>query len=503
MKFSLNPPKSHAKFLKKSDILAFERKTSWIVEAMSLRDPNLNGNLPHITVGEVGEVGSHTEVGDAEEGDSDEIFCDSEYDVGSDTEDEKVETECDDGVEGSGREDEGDNLEESSGEGEGELSNSEDFNSDKDSDEGVGTKYPVFSNTETFDPKFDIGMLFSSKKQLRIAIHSHAVKTRRNIKITKNDNKRLYARCVEEGCEWKLHALVIEELKRSNLGSTFILSRAASDGSGGSKFGKLYVCFEGLKMGFLAGCRKIIGVDGVISRVHMGGETWEWFLTLLRNDLNIHRDSDYTFMSDKQKGLIPAFETVFPTAENRFYVRHLHANMKRVGFKGLSYKKALWKAARATTVTEFEARRKEICKLDIKMDARWRRFCGLLLPFQTYLRVYDPCIYPVNGPKKWNKTNIEPLLLQTWKTSRQTSKSKKTGAASIQASKEGTKCTGITATPSVVAPGASPTPSSSRHPSPTLRPGVTFAHVPFAPDHSQVQSKRAQKLSKVDGKKKA
>ncbi|KAL0301426.1 UNVERIFIED_CONTAM: hypothetical protein Sradi_6419400 [Sesamum radiatum] len=643
---------------------------------MSLRDPSLNGNPPphyrlayldkltekigykeerrdrlvHLyldIIGEVGEVGSHTEVGDGEEGvgdgeegDSDEIFCDSEYDVGSDSEDEEGgNTECDNGVEGSAREDEGDNLEESSGEGEGELSNSEgelsnfeDFNSDKDSDEGDGPKYPVFSDIETFDPRFEIGMLFSSKKEVRNAIHSHAVKTRRNIKITKNDKRRLYARCVEEGCDWKLHALVIgdkstfqirdyndkhdcganyhayrakwnalkkieglsmdqygmlwdyvEELRRSNPGSTFILSRVASDGSGGSKFGKLYVCFEGLKMGFLAGCRKIIGVDGChlkgphggvmltavgidpnndsfpIAYAVVGGETretWEWFLTLLRNDLNIHRDSDCTFMSDKQKGLILAFETVFPTAENRFCVRHLHANMKRVGFKGLSYKKVLWKAARATTVTEFEARRKEICKLDIKMgewlndkpphqwskshfstlprcdillnnlcesfnsnilearekqiytmlemvreflmvrlqtkrDRARRRWKGKVCPkikkilarnldkassdcipikasdihfeiscfdgsrctvdlekhscscrkwdlsgipckhamsalssqmldgedfvdccyhVQTYLRVYDPCIYPVNGPEKWNKTNIEPLL---------------------------------------------------------------------------------------------
>ncbi|KAL0462088.1 UNVERIFIED_CONTAM: hypothetical protein Slati_0096400 [Sesamum latifolium] len=29
---------------------------------------------------------------------------------------------------------------------------------------------------------------------------------------------------------------------------------------------------------------------------------------------------------------------------------------------------------------------------------------------QTYLMVYDPCIYPVNGPEKWSKTSFEPLL---------------------------------------------------------------------------------------------
>ncbi|KAL0447666.1 UNVERIFIED_CONTAM: hypothetical protein Slati_1894500 [Sesamum latifolium] len=173
-----------------------------------------------------------------------------------------------------------------------------------------------------------------------------------------------------------------------------VMERQVMVVGGGSKFGKLYVCFEGLKLGFLAGCRKIIGVDGCHLKGPHGGvmltavgtdpnndsfpiayalvsgetrETWEWFLTLLRNDLNIHRDNDYTFMSNKQKGLIPAFETVFPAADNRFCVRHLHDNMKRVGFRGLAHKKALWKGARATTGTEFEARRKEICKLDIKL----------------------------------------------------------------------------------------------------------------------------------------
>ncbi|KAK4422054.1 hypothetical protein Salat_2156200 [Sesamum alatum] len=91
-------------------------------------------------------------------------------------------------------------------------------------------------------------------------------------------------------------------------------------------------------------------------------------------------------------------------------------------------------------------------------------------------------------------------------------------------------------TPSSSAPGE--TPSSSRHPLPAPRSGVAFAHIPFAPDHSQsllkksqemnipappgfkvihndgkkfvtinslnaaVQDKRAHKLSKAEGKKK-
>ncbi|KAL0411709.1 UNVERIFIED_CONTAM: hypothetical protein Slati_3760600 [Sesamum latifolium] len=110
-----------------------------------------------------------------------------------------------------------------------------------------------------------------------------------------------------------------------------------------------------------AGCRPLIGVDGCHLKGPHGGillaavgidlnnnafpiayavgsrksrENWEWFLMLLRADLRIEKDYEYTFMSDKQHGLIPAFESVLPSCDNRFCVRHLHGNMKRAGFGG-------------------------------------------------------------------------------------------------------------------------------------------------------------------------
>ncbi|KAG8385982.1 hypothetical protein BUALT_Bualt03G0101700 [Buddleja alternifolia] len=144
-------------------------------------------------------------------------------------------------------------------------------------------------------------------------------------------------------------------------------------------------------MGFLTDCRPVIGVDGChlkgpyggilltavsvdpnnslypIAYVVVSGETkeaWEWFLWLLKADLGIERPDDFTFVSDKQKDLIPAFELVFLGAENRFCVRHLHENFKKAGFKGLAFKMALWNAAKATTVPEYELRMKEMGELD-------------------------------------------------------------------------------------------------------------------------------------------
>ncbi|KAL0395601.1 UNVERIFIED_CONTAM: hypothetical protein Scaly_0008500 [Sesamum calycinum] len=145
--------------------------------------------------------------------------------------------------------------------------------------------------------------------------------------------------------------------------------------------------------GFLHGCRPVIGVDGCHLKGPHGGilltavsidpnnnlyplayavvsgetrESWEWFLELLKGDLNVVRDDTYTFISDKQKGLIPAFESVFPGATNRFCVRHLHNNMKTAGFRGLAFKKTLWNVARATTLHEFNLRMEEMGHLDPK-----------------------------------------------------------------------------------------------------------------------------------------
>ncbi|XP_049399907.1 uncharacterized protein LOC125863995 [Solanum stenotomum] len=121
------------------------------------------------------------------------------------------------------------------------------------------------------------------------------------------------------------------------------------------RFQRIYICFAACKFGFKAGCRKIIGVDGcwlkgpmygtqLLSAVEIDGnnnifpishaivekenkETWTWFLTYLASDLDIHEDeASWTVMSDKQKGLIEAFNDNLPYA--------------------------LWAAAKATTVQQ-------------------------------------------------------------------------------------------------------------------------------------------------------
>ena len=65
------------------------------------------------------------------------------------------------------------------------------------------------------------------------------------------------------------------------------------------------------------------------------------------------------------QGLIPAIETLFPTVEHRYCVKHIYNNFK-VDHKGLKLKDALWKCVVATTVREFERFMQYIKDLDEK-----------------------------------------------------------------------------------------------------------------------------------------
>jgi hypothetical protein len=58
--------------------------------------------------------------------------------------------------------------------------------------------------------------------------------------------------------------------------------------------------------------------------------------------------------------LVPAVEQVCPTAEHRTCVRHLYANFRSAGFKGVLLKDMLWNAASSYTQLQFQLAMEEI-----------------------------------------------------------------------------------------------------------------------------------------------
>lgn len=171
------------------------------------------------------------------------------------------------------------------------------------------------------------------------------------------------------------------ELKARNPGTTVIIGVESEPNFSlpTRVFKRIYVCLGPLKEGFRYGQREILGLDGafmkgpypgqVLNAVGLDGNngiyplayaiveaetksSWSWFLECLGSDLDMGTNTNFTFISDRQKDLVPALAKVFPSAEHRYYVRHILDNMK-LYWKGKPLKEHLWKCARAAIIPEF------------------------------------------------------------------------------------------------------------------------------------------------------
>nr|GEU88694.1 hypothetical protein [Tanacetum cinerariifolium] len=104
----------------------------------------------------------------------------------------------------------------------------------------------------------------------------------------------------------------------------------------------------------------VVGVDPnnetyTVAYVIVESETkdsWSWFLECLGDYLDLNRRSNFTFVSDRQKGIIPALASIFPSAEHRFCFKHIYDNMKLV-WRGELYKDFLWKCTTTRTIQSF------------------------------------------------------------------------------------------------------------------------------------------------------
>ncbi|CAO2036270.1 unnamed protein product [Urochloa humidicola] len=118
------------------------------------------------------------------------------------------------------------------------------------------------------------------------------------------------------------------ELLRGNPGSTVVVCLNA-EFKDRKVFERFYCCFDACKKGFLAGCRRVIGLDGCWFKGANNGqllcavgrdannqmypiawaavatetyESWSWFLGLLQKDLNISNGGEaWVIISDQQK----------------------------------------------------------------------------------------------------------------------------------------------------------------------------------------------------------
>ena len=129
---------------------------------------------------------------------------------------------------------------------------------------------------------------------------------------------------------WEYRQAILD----SNPGSTCHLDVDFND-QGQPYFTRMYVCFKGIKDGWIAGCRRVIGIDGCFITHMCRGElltamgrdannqmypiawavvdvenknNWCWFLSLLADDLYLKEGAGVTIISDAHK---VCFDTMF------------------------------------------------------------------------------------------------------------------------------------------------------------------------------------------------
>ncbi|KAL0395067.1 UNVERIFIED_CONTAM: hypothetical protein Slati_4472900 [Sesamum latifolium] len=84
--------------------------------------------------------------------------------------------------------------------------NSDEFQSVHGSDDEVTPKFSKFNpKTENKNPDLSLGLIFSSKKEVKFAIETHCLRRGMMYRFDRNDHRRLRARCKKEGCEWYVY----------------------------------------------------------------------------------------------------------------------------------------------------------------------------------------------------------------------------------------------------------------------------------------------------------
>ncbi|XP_071676846.1 uncharacterized protein [Lolium perenne] len=136
------------------------------------------------------------------------------------------------------------------------------------------------------------------------------------------------------------------ELVRTNPGSTVAVT-LNPDVTDRPVFERMYVCLEGCKRGFLAGCRRVVGLDGYF---------------LKSADIQINNQGDgCVVISDQQKGLIKAVSEIIPNAEHRMCERHIYANWRKQ-HRDKIFQKLFWACAKSSDTIQFNYNRAKLAQ---------------------------------------------------------------------------------------------------------------------------------------------
>nr|GEX25421.1 FAR1-related sequence 10 [Tanacetum cinerariifolium] len=193
----------------------------------------------------------------------------------------------------------------------------------------------------------------------RKRIRAYSIETRRNINFKRNDKRRIRAVCKgvvpsipgknvfvdkDEGPKEDISKKVKLDVYKEKLD----VYKEEDPEKTTRMFRRIYVCLGTLKRGFKEGGRELLGLDRAFIRGQYHGQmlttmgvdanngiyrvpygivesenqySWTWFLTCLADDFDLFSNFNFTFITDRQKGLLPTIARLFLYDEHRYCVR--------------------------------------------------------------------------------------------------------------------------------------------------------------------------------------
>ncbi|GMG99891.1 hypothetical protein Nepgr_001731 [Nepenthes gracilis] len=199
----------------------------------------------------------------------------------------------------------------------------------------------------------------------------------------------------EEG--YRLLPAYCEQIRKTNPGSI------ASFATGPENcFQRLFVSYWASIYGFINACRPLLELD----RAHLKGkylgtllcasaidaddalfplavaivdmesdENWMWFMSELRKLLGVNTDNmpRLTILSERQRGVVEAVETHFPSASHGFCLRYVSENFRDT-FRNSKLVNIFWNAVYALTAAEFESKISEMTAISQDVMTWFQQF---------------------------------------------------------------------------------------------------------------------------------
>ncbi|KAL5842732.1 hypothetical protein ACOSQ3_013335 [Xanthoceras sorbifolium] len=178
-------------------------------------------------------------------------------------------------------------------------------------------------------------------------------------------------------------------VRTTNLGSVALLKTLSPNPNTPSKFQRFFLSLSTQKQRFVFGCRPFIGLDlkGKFPGVLLASssidanfgvflvevaiceteckDSWAWFLRHLYEHIG-DDNRKMTFITDRQKGVIDVIKTWWPGSSNRFYVRHIFANL-RARNREKNSADLVFKAVKCTNKADFDDVMKKMKEGDMDM----------------------------------------------------------------------------------------------------------------------------------------